>query len=81
MVRIFISPGNFWSSDGREAWRMGQEVGVKAISEFRIIRGLHWQTHQQQNRRLVQFSGRIPGGRGCGRRQEDKACPKGLKPL
>lgn len=42
MVGFFIPHRNFWSGEGREAWRLGQGVG--ATLEFRFIWVLHWQT-------------------------------------
>lgn len=44
MSEIFISPRNFWSSDGREALGLSQGVRVGVILEFRIIWAFHWQT-------------------------------------
>lgn len=82
MVRIFIPPGNFWSNDGKEAWRLGQRVGVRAILEFRIIWVLHWQTLNSS--KIGDWPNSQEGfleaevvGEGGG----DVACPRGLEPL
>jgi len=76
VVRIFISLGNFWSGDGIEAWRMGQELGVKAISEFRIIWGLHWQTHQQKNKDWFNSQGQFLEAEVVGDGRETRLVPR-----